>query len=1350
MAQVYVIRRLIHGSREVCEFEAGSTYSDVVKSLAFPLNGTRIITGDKVIPEEEWSNLIPVGNYPTVIKRVPQDPATITAVLASIAAAAEAAAATVGIFLADLGVALAGGVGLEGVAIGAGSAVAGAVGGFGILSGFTTFLVGAGIATGVAYGLKAIINGLVPVPSSDLGRRTASPSDSPTINGASNSVLRYQPIWKVYGTHRIRFPYAAVPYRRTFNGEQFFYGLFTAGYGPVSFNLSSFKIGDIDLKEYTEVTIQVDEGDGIIYDVDLVDGTKAVANQGLDIFSTDVNEVEIGYQFYVVGQNDDNWIEPQDWAGAPIARSSQGVRHLECEFIFPQGIVTKTGSGHTHPLWLDFEVRVRRAANPIDDWGNGVNQPGPWFGPEVNTRAFGDLSNGRWGWFSILEATLTYTRWRWYTLREGKQLGGVELDLGATGEWDVQIRKFRTYPGSGTKLGLAVWSLLRSVIPQTDPVTKSGISLVAVRIKATNQLNGALDTFSGIVTSKLPKYVGASWTSPVETSNPAWIFADILRGSATRRPISDNRIDLTRVVEFANFCEPIPGEYQWRFDGVFDFQTTMAAALKDVLAVARSSYMLRDGKHSLFIDQPQNATALVTPRNSSGTQGSYSYIEQPHAFRVRFVNAQKEWEQDERVIYAPGYDETTARVFEDLQFFGVTSAEQCWKLADYHVRSASLKTGRYQRTMDWGYLSFERGDRVKLSDDVLLGDVEWGRIREVTLNGSNEVTQIVLDTEVEYSPGETYGISVQTLSLTSGTTSVPAYPVINPATTEIVKSSIITPTNPIGLVSGEQLVKAKIMLAFGRFGEEVTDVQVYSIQPGPEASALVTFVDYDEAVFNVGAPIPSFTTAIKQSRYAKPPAPILGEAFFRNDTLFVPISLANQLPSQVEAQWLQAQVRPQGGQWVSLPTQTADSTLLSIDWLVTGGLYEIRVRTDSGLGTFSDWVSAYQDMPDDIQLNILDYRIISLEVVNSSDLTIFRGRDAHFAWRLGRADGQNTISNLGDVTVLVGAANLQYVCQVLDAQTMSVVREQTTQTPNFSYTISMQQEDPGPLRREFIFRVAFRDTTKSTGPWATMSVRNDPPADLGVSLSSFVPNIGGFLLQVNPPTDPDFAGIVVWSSATPGVQTVQVNEVVRASGVPVSVRTPYTNPYIKCAAFDEFAFNPLTGEIDASLLNVSAEFLVPVSQLINTGDIEPNAINEIDYAEVVASYRAPNSVAGVNEVSMDQLVVNPYDPDASQYQSLLSHTIDSDGSPVLITATIGSRGTSDNPYAPYYQVRRNGSEIKLAPDLSVASAHITTTIIYMDQNPPTGSVTYELRGAKGSQGACIVGTRTLLVQKVKR
>ena len=46
---------------------------------------------------------------------------------------------------------------------------------------------------------------------------------------------------------------------------------------------------------------------------------------------------------------------------------------------------------------------------------------------------------------------------------------------------------------------------------------------------------------------------------------------------------------------------------------------------------------------------------MFSPRNSRDFQASHNYIEQPHAWRITFVNEDKRYVQDERIVYDDGY-----------------------------------------------------------------------------------------------------------------------------------------------------------------------------------------------------------------------------------------------------------------------------------------------------------------------------------------------------------------------------------------------------------------------------------------------------------------------------------------------------------------------------------------------------------------------------------------------------------------------------------------------------------------------------------------------------------------------
>ena len=108
---------------------------------------------------------------------------------------------------------------------------------------------------------------------------------------------------------------------------------------------------------------------------------------------------------------------------------------------------------------------------------------------------------------------------------------------------------------------------LRS-IAEDDPVTQAGLALIAMRLKASEQLNGVPDQVNCIAESYLPMWDGAAWAWS-RSRNPAWAYCDLLRRRAGDTAIEDSRIDLEALGDWADDCDAPAqdGNPTWRFDG---------------------------------------------------------------------------------------------------------------------------------------------------------------------------------------------------------------------------------------------------------------------------------------------------------------------------------------------------------------------------------------------------------------------------------------------------------------------------------------------------------------------------------------------------------------------------------------------------------------------------------------------------------------------------------------------------------------------------------------------------------------------------------------------------------------
>jgi hypothetical protein len=207
-----------------------------------------------------------------------------------------------------------------------------------------------------------------------------------------------------------------------------------------------------------------------------------------------------------------------------------------------------------------------------------------------------------------------------------------------------------------------------------------GIAKIAFRIKASEQLNAAVDTLNCVVTSLLsePSEVrsdqgfqldldafqadafqvegGTTW-SVNPTSNPASIYLDVLRGPANARPIADTRIDWDAWLRWFDEAK----RQAWSFNAVYDFRSTLWQVPKDVSAAGRATPHMRDGLFSVLQDLPQTTPVQhLTPRNSWGFSAAKAFVDLPHGLKVRFIDPSSDWQSNERLVFRDGFDESNA------------------------------------------------------------------------------------------------------------------------------------------------------------------------------------------------------------------------------------------------------------------------------------------------------------------------------------------------------------------------------------------------------------------------------------------------------------------------------------------------------------------------------------------------------------------------------------------------------------------------------------------------------------------------------------------------------------------
>lgn len=562
----------------------------------------------------------------------------------------------------------------------------------------------------------------------------------------------------------------------------------------------------------------------------------------------------------------------------------------------------------------------------------------------------------------------TFTDRRGILLRRGIQWSV------ARGQFDVRIRRITPTlaPDSRSK-DEAVWSILRS-IQHTNPLPEElEIATVALRIKATDQLSGNIDAFNCVADRAVRSWNGSSWDAATlsnaqlaKSKIPAWIFADVLQGKASRYPVADSRLDFARLLEWETKTLADNREFNMLISSGF----SLMEVLKLVAAVGRGSFTMRDSLYSVVLDNDQTGTPaqMFTPHNSKGFKAVKPFRATPNELRVHFLNAEAGWQEDEVTVYNEGFNDANSVTYDTLRLIGVTDKVQAWKDGKYYLNNIRLRPETYTLTVDAEHLVCERGDMVLVRNDVTLWGLASARIKTINTSGPN-IVSLVLDGIVDYGI-ESHQIRIRQEN--SGTISFLDVPIDEVSTS----SDVVTFTTPIA--SSGSNIQVGDMLAVGIINIETVELIIKQIRHQADLEAQLTLVDHSPGVHFL-EDIPEFDPSITLPNpriNLAPPTPIVedvrtDESVLERDTdgslasrIVVNLTPAQVGMNQVPPVSVQGQYRPSIvvtgsvlAPWIDVPLSEFSTRLISFAPVTDRESYDVRIRYLSRLGVESLWTT---------------------------------------------------------------------------------------------------------------------------------------------------------------------------------------------------------------------------------------------------------------------------------------------------------------------------------------------------------------------------------------------------------
>jgi predicted phage tail protein len=478
----------------------------------------------------------------------------------------------------------------------------------------------------------------------------------------------------------------------------------------------------------------------------------------------------------------------------------------------------------SNEVWVDFS------------FGSGLVSINPSTGGYENStvtiRVEWRVSGLGGGWSS---QDFVYTDNRQTPLRKSERI--IQDNTGKL--YEVKVTRLTADNTSTSVFNDVYFSSLRSV-GYIYPINVKNRCLVAMRIKATNQLQGLIDQYNAVATSIMPVWNGTSW---VEQPNrhPAWHYVEVMKGKANRNPVTDNRLDL---VKLKAWYDATPTD---TFDLVVDYETTVFELLKDILNSSKADFAINDGKFSIVRDLQQTTPRQVfTPRNSFGFKGNKIFKKLPHALKVRLTNADKDYIQDEVIVYDDGYSVSNATRFDNLDLIGITNRSLAWRRGRYYLAVARERSRIFELQTDLDHLVCTPGDLVKVVNDVPSFGGKSMRVISKTVNGGGAVTSVVIDDVFNFQLSTNYSCRVRFQDGSFALTGL-----VNPQTS--VDQTTLNFVTPVaGLLEGDLVI-------VGITSQESKNLIVKSISHVADFKAKIMLIDEAPLVYisDIGTP-PAF------------------------------------------------------------------------------------------------------------------------------------------------------------------------------------------------------------------------------------------------------------------------------------------------------------------------------------------------------------------------------------------------------------------------------------------------------------------------------------------------------------
>lgn len=704
------------------------------------------------------------------------------------------------------------------------------------------------------------------VPENEKARR---------VKGDRNQNKAYEPIPFVLGRRKLTPAYMANPYYEYVGRDQYYRMLLDCGYGPL--NITDLRIGEVPITSFTDVQYAILDWYNTtdiepLRDIWARDVTQNVVNEELpreDDFRNSFIPVGRGLTRVTVAYpNGLYWIKgsgSKDELNGSVQVEYQGSDDEWYTPVYynqtvPEGIVP-------YALFKEGGVLKRGGGIGAANWGKGAINLTQADTVPASYIVYDD-NNG----YAVIKAPASYyvCNIRSWAKTTKFFTRSIQFDQSLAGSPDtensVPLRARNLSPGDSSSK------------PWTDTVTLVDVSrdavlsdtrfeeligspsgakrraVIALRIKATDQVSGTLDSVNCTAESVVPAAWSNDWRdwfgqTLTPTRNPADLYRWVLQGPFNNAKVGNARINLTALNTWKADCVT----EGWEASDLVNYETTLKQCLNNVAKTGRAEFTLRDGRFSVAQMKEQDGPVQIfTPKNSSGFQSKRDFPPPSDGIKVEFQNEDEDFELDEWTFFDPEIDpgERVGQT-DSLELWGVTKPELAQRHARFAYLEKRLRRETYELTTDIENLACARGDEVWIQNDIIDVGLGSGRIKSV---GTGEFS---IDETIGLVAGNDYGVIVRNVD--SGTQF----------------RQISATYDGGGQWSTADSIEFEVgdLASYGVAGEEVLECIVTNVKPQQDVGAVITLVNAANEIYTTdGEALPVYDTNLTPRPENQPPA----------------------------------------------------------------------------------------------------------------------------------------------------------------------------------------------------------------------------------------------------------------------------------------------------------------------------------------------------------------------------------------------------------------------------------------------------------------------------------------------